>query len=392
MSDHAIRVLFPCTGLGREQRGFEAFTRECAAAMRARPGVEVEVLGGGGPDARAGERATWNLPRAGFAARALGRLAGRDPYFVEQVSFFAGMMPHLAAANPDVIYYADVNLGNACWHWRRLTGQRYRLLYYNGGPSRQPFTRSDLVQQVSPEHYDAAIQRGESRECQLLLPHGLAIDAEWRSAGPSERERIRDSLGVPRDGRLVLSVGALNGSHKRMDFLVREVAALPTPRPHLLLLGAVSAETAGIQALAGELLGDSGFTAQALPRERVLDAYRAADLFVLASLVEGFGLAHVEALAAGLPCIAHDTATTRYIYGEEGRLADLRAPGTLTPLLAAALAASTENAPARTARARGRHAWVYRRFSWDTLAPQYAEMFRACAAGRRPATAARDRP
>jgi len=97
VSRPAVRVLFPCTGLGREQRGFEAFTRECAAAMRGTPGLEIEVLGGGGPDARPGERAVRNLPRAGRAARALGTLVRRDPYFVEQWSFFAGMLPRLAA-------------------------------------------------------------------------------------------------------------------------------------------------------------------------------------------------------------------------------------------------------------------------------------------------------
>jgi glycosyltransferase involved in cell wall biosynthesis len=374
----------PCTGLGREQRGFEAFARECAAAMRGTPGVEIELFGGGGPDARAGERPVWNLPRAGRAARALGGLIRRDPYFVEQWSFFAGMVPRLAAAAPDLIYFADVNLGNACWHWRRFTGQRYRLLYYNGGPTTRPFTRSDLVQQVSPEHYDAALQRGESPERQVLLPHGLAIDAAWRAGGPDERARIRESLGVPRDGRVVLSVGALNCGHKRMDYVVREVAALASPRPHLLMLGAATDETPGLQALAGSLLGEQGFTMRTLLRERVLDAYRAADMFVLASLVEGFGLAHVEALAAGLPCIAHDTATTRYIYGDQARLADLRAPGALAPLLAAALAEQLDDGLARIARARDRHAWAYGRFSWDVLAPQYAELFRACAAGRRP--------
>jgi 1,2-diacylglycerol 3-alpha-glucosyltransferase len=369
------RVFFPCTGLGREARGFEAFTRECATALAQDPSVQLTVFGGGG-DLRHGEREVWNLPRAGFAARTLGSIIDRDPYFVEQGSFFLGFLGALATQRPDVVYFGDLNLGNACWRWRRISGERFKLLYYNGGPTTQPFTRCDVVQQVSPEHLESALARGESRERQILLPHGLAITREFDQASREERQRIRAELGVPADRPLVLSVGALNTSHKRLDYVISEVATMQS-RPHLLLLGAETPETHLVRESA-ERLGNR-CTILTLPREKARAAYRAADVFVLASLHEGFGLVQLEALDAGLPCIVHDSPTTAYVVGQAGVRANLQIRGALAPLLERAISPTSTMA----AGTRQRHDYAYKRFSWDVLAPRYAALFRDCAAGRK---------
>jgi glycosyltransferase involved in cell wall biosynthesis len=376
----SLRVYLPCTGLGHEARGFETFTRECAGALRAVPGLAVTVFGGGGA-LEPGERAVRNLPRSSDLAQSIGALFDRDPYFIEQTSFFAGFLPTLALHPPDVVYFADLNLGNACWHYRRLTGARFKLLYYNGGPTTQPFTRCDLVQQVSPEHLAAAVARGEDGSRQVLLPHGMAIPQAFRVADATERAATRARYGIPADVPLVLSVGALNGSHKRMDAVIRAVAQC-APATHLLLLGAETPETPLIRRLADVLLG-ARCVMHTVPRDAVLAAYRAADAFVLASLIEGFGLAHLEALAAGLPCVAHETATSAYVGGPHGFRGDLRDDAILIERLTAALAAG-----AVPTDAAARHAWAFDHFSWERLGPQYAELLRACAAGRRPSVEA----
>ncbi|MFI5310333.1 MAG: glycosyltransferase [Gemmatimonadales bacterium] len=374
-----VRVFFPCTGLGRQQRGFETFTRSCAAALRDEPGLELAVFGGGGADARPDERAVLNAPRDGAVARMLGALTRRDPYFVEQATFFAGFLPRLVAGRPDVVYFADLNLGNACWHWRRLSGQRYRLLFYNGGATTKPFTRCDLVQQVSPEHFDAALARGEPPGRQVLLPHGVRIAATFTPPPTAARAEARAALGLPVQGTVLLSAGLLDAHLKRMDYVIREVASLGAERPHLLLAGAESAETPRIEALARELLGDGGCTIGTFPAQRMDEVYRAADAFVLASRREGFGLAIVEALAAGLPCVVHDTPNTAYLCGPNASRADLNVPGVLAPLLRAALEQRGD-----VAAMRARHAWVRDRFSWDALRGRYAELLGACAEGRVP--------
>jgi 1,2-diacylglycerol 3-alpha-glucosyltransferase len=378
-SSAPVRVFFPCTGLGRQQRGFETFTRSCADALRGERGLEITVFGGGGPHARADERAVFNAPRDGNVARLLGALTRRDSYFVEQATFFAGFLPRLLAGRPDVVYFADLNLGNACWHWRRLSGQRYRLLFYNGGATTRPFTRCDLVQQVSPEHLEAALSRGEPPERQVLLPHGVRIAGTFTPPTEDDRARARAALGLSPSGCVLLSVGLLDAHIKRMDYVVREVASLGDAKPHLLLAGAASGETPRIAALARELLGAEGFTARTFPPEQMDAVYGAADAFVLASRREGFGLAIVEALAAGLPCVVHDTPNTAYLCGSHAWRADLGVSGALAPLVSAALAARGDGSAMRA-----RHAWARDHFSWDVLRSRYSELLRACAQGRTP--------
>src|SRR4029079_1009459 len=128
-----VRVYLPCTGLGRQRRGFETFTLECADALRADPRITLTVFPGGAGPGTPAARARWSLPRDGTLSSLVAPLVRRDRYFVEQASFFLSFLPALVTGRPDVVYFADLNLGNLCWHWRRVSGQRFKLLYYNGG-------------------------------------------------------------------------------------------------------------------------------------------------------------------------------------------------------------------------------------------------------------------
>jgi glycosyltransferase involved in cell wall biosynthesis len=177
---------------------------------------------------------------------------------------------------------------------------------------------------------------------------------------------------------MLLSVGMLGATLKRMDMLVDAVAAMGDNRPYLVLLGQETPETPALRERALSLGG--AVWMGSWPRERMIEAYLAADAFALLSLDEGFGLAYVEALAAGLPCVAQDNANTRYILGDRAHLGDTTTTSSIAALLWNAL-----SAPASAAQRRERHRWASDRFSWSVLAPRYAEMLRACATGQRPA-------
>jgi glycosyltransferase involved in cell wall biosynthesis len=156
-----------------------------------------------------------------------------------------------------------------------------------------------------------------------------------------------------------------------MDYVVQEVAACGEPRPFLVMLGWQDHSSEYTISLATELLGAAGFVARSVPVGEVTQYYRASDYFVLGSLKEGFGRVYIEALAEGLPVIAHDYSVMRFVLGDQAELADLSRTGTLSALI-------LRNAQLQedAGRAVQRRRYVESNFSWSTLRPKYLEMFK----------------
>jgi 1,2-diacylglycerol 3-alpha-glucosyltransferase len=162
-----------------------------------------------------------------------------------------------------------------------------------------------------------------------------------------------------------------------MDYVVRECAALRRP-VFLLLLGQQDEGSNSIRALASEKLGPGRFAMLTVPRHEIYDYYALADVFVLASLREGFGLVFLEALAAGVPVIAHDYEVSRYVLGEQGHLTDLSRAGSLAAMLERVL-----GEPQTEAARRSRIEYVRRRYEAQALKESYRNMF-LCVCGARP--------
>jgi 1,2-diacylglycerol 3-alpha-glucosyltransferase len=375
------RVFLVCSGLGHVHRGYEAFMRECFEVLSADPSLEVWLFKGAGPE-RSHEITVRHLRRTGFGARLVGELLHRGPYPVEQATFAANLLPWLVRLRPDLVYYCDETVGKTLWYWRAMSHGRFRLLLQNGRPRLPPYRWCDHVHQLTPTAVADAVGAGHDPERQTLLPCGFHFEGiSTLPPSPAERSSLRARLGLPDDRPIVLSVGTLNRSEKRMDYLISEVASLPSPRPFLVMLGEEDRETPAVGATADLLLGIEGFDMRTVSRNMVERFYRAADVFALGSLHEGIGLAYVEAMAQGLPCVAHDSPVTRFVCRDQGLLTDLHVPGAMAEQLLRALALK-DGAEAR----RRRQETVRRRFSWSLLAPHYVRMIRQSAGKPLPET------
>jgi glycosyltransferase involved in cell wall biosynthesis len=372
-----LKIFFSCSGIGIMNRGIESFFREAFDGLRGTPGLQITLYKGAGQE-DGEERRIWNLPRTGRPAKVLGAAIRRNGYVAEQLSTFLPMVREIRRHKPDIIFYSDSNLGFQLYRWRKWIGAPFRLLFSNGGPCGPPFPRTDFIHQVAPYYLDQALRAGVSPGQQRMVPYGIKIANAQTEFERTEKSPIRERLGLPKDRKIVLSVGWISAIHKRMDYLVREVAELPEPRPYLVMLGAIDSESKSILALARESLGSDGYLARSVPYEQVADYYRAADLFALCSLREGFGRVYLEALLQGLSCLVHDHPVMRFVLGEDGIFADLSYPGTLAAALNNALKQPSD--PWSMTRRREN---VRRRFSWPVLAPLYLRMFRDCMAARR---------
>jgi glycosyltransferase involved in cell wall biosynthesis len=107
----------------------------------------------------------------------------------------------------------------------------------------------------------------------------------------------------------LLSVGTLT-PRKGHGLLIEALAGLERRHWHLTVIGSLERDPATV-ALVRATIARHGLERQVelageWPPDRLSAAYRAADLFVLPSYYEGYGMAYAEAMAHGLPVIGTD--------------------------------------------------------------------------------------
>ena len=135
-------------------------------------------------------------------------------------------------------------------------------------------------------------------------------------------------------------------------------------------------------------LGDRVVFTGYVPEAEKVDHCNLADVFVVPSAMEGFGLAVGEAMSCGLPVLASDRGSIPEIVGdgESGLLADPAAPERFAERLAALLV----DAGLRQALGRAGRARVEARFRWDRCVAATAAVYEATlAAWRRSAATTR---
>jgi glycosyltransferase involved in cell wall biosynthesis len=105
--------------------------------------------------------------------------------------------------------------------------------------------------------------------------------------------------------------------------LVQAWALHERPGASLELIGETDADpvyAASVRAAIAEALDASIIVSGPVSDARLGDAYAAADLFVLPSRYEGYGVVYAEALAHGLPVIACEVGPVPELVGEEAAL------------------------------------------------------------------------
>src|SRR5262249_29715926 len=131
----------------------------------------------------------------------------------------------------------------------------------------------------------------------------------------------------------LISVGAVV-PRKGFDVLVEALAPLARLRWHLVMVGDRQRDTAAAARL-DSLIARHGLERRidclgTVSADRLAQLYGGADLFVLASHFEGYGMAFAEALAHGLPIVGTTGgATPQIVPAAAGRLV---APGDISAL------------------------------------------------------------
>lgn len=218
------------------------------------------------------------------------------------------------------------------------------------------------------------------------VPNGVDLA---RFEGVVDRRAVRTRYGLDPETFLFLSVGR-NHPKKNYRTLIEAAARLVSEigqRFHLVIVGHAARELApqvdscdlsGHVTLLDQIGGEVGKTNNPqLPAPALIELYLAADTFVFPSLIETFGVAIVEAMAAGLPIVVGNSPGCRDIVrnGRDGIMVPARDP----KALAAAMSALMTDTDRRRVYA-DKAAVRARDFSWNRVVDAYAALYDELAA------------
>lgn len=369
-SSHRIRLVLVSSGLGNVTRGFEISTARWYHALKNHTELDVHLICGGPFNAAT---VVPNIGRNNMLLRPLMKLPfvpeqrrWELSYGIEQFSFLPGVLIQLARLKPDVVWVKDVPLAQLLLGARSLPFLDYKIVFANGASFNPAnYQGFDHIQQLQPDAYRQAKLFGISENKMDLISNCIDPDAFKALEEPSV---VRDRLGIGQSDWMIVCAAAWNKYHKRIDYLIEEVARIDDPSVKLVLCGVPEADTSELKELGKRLLGDriSWIT---LPSNEVPSVIKAADVFVLPSLSEGLGNVLIEAALAETPVVSHPHSGAHFILQDPYWMTDMTKKGAL-----ASRVKELRMMPPSVERCKELATSVQRRFSDKTLAQQFELM------------------
>lgn len=324
------------------------------------------------------------------------------PEFAEQAALYSLR----AGARYDVVH---------AHYW--LSGWTAHLLkrYWNTPFVQMFHTTAQMKNAVSPTAYQESALRSEIERKLVGLADSLIAanpderaDLVWRQRTPTgkictippgvdvnlfrphDRLDSRIELNLPTERRVVLFVGRIDPI-KGIETLVEAVGLIdevPSDSPLFVIVGGdLDVDDVPIGPLrevaeqARELgIEDRFVFAGAQPQQKLPLYYSAADLTVVPSRYESFGLVAVESMACGTPVVASRAGGLTFTIddGETGMLVPHSHPGALASAITLLL--GDEPRLARMGRLGQQAA---QRFAWESIAESVLHLYQRLAEGHR---------
>jgi glycosyltransferase involved in cell wall biosynthesis len=355
-----MRILIALPGLHRIDRGAEiAFI--AVAKELAKTGDTVTLIGSG--TTRPGM--PYRFLQAASVSRKIFETFPslpvlRNEYCYEELTFVPHFLFRYRPAEYDITLTCSYPFTN--WILRRpvFRGSRPRHVFVTHNGDWPPLHRKseflffgcDGLICINPDFYERNRRRWNCR----LIPNG--VDSERFQP----RSAQRGEFDLPEGRLIVLMVSALI-PNKRIESGIDAVSRIPDA--HLAVAG--DGPLRNVISAAAERLLPGRFTLLSIAPERMPNLYQAADVFLQASKDEPFPLVFLEAMASGLPIVAHDMPRVRWFIGNDEFLADMDDP--------AAIAQSIERARRFGSAGRQKRMEKAATYSWEKIANMYRAFF-----------------
>lgn len=191
------------------------------------------------------------------------------------------------------------------------------LIYYNAESFMSRYC--DAIITINHEDYHNA----QKMHCKkvFLLP-SIGLDFRRFQNVQIDRNTYRKQFGVNEKDIMILAVGELS-LRKNHQIIIKALSLLPDKERYVFVICGRALGNSTIESSLKQLAETLGVRVH-LPGHRrdIPEVNRCADIAVIPSLREGFGMAGVEALASGVPVIGSDVQGIReyVIPGETGYL------------------------------------------------------------------------
>ena len=206
----------------------------------------------------------------------------------------AGALARLAA---NATHTAPVLYTAHGFHFYKGCPLKNRLIYQTAETFLARYTDAQIT--INQEDY-AAAQKFPLRGKAYYVP-GIGVDVKKISSVQVDRATKRAELGIPEDAFVFVSVGELN-ENKNHRTVIRAFAKTDMTNSYYLICGEGELKQEHLKL--AEELGVSDRVRFLGFRTDVSEILRACDCFVFPSFREGLSVSLMEAMAAGLPCIA----------------------------------------------------------------------------------------
>ena len=230
---------------------------------------------------------------------------------------------------------------------------------------------ADCIVAFSPHERDALVRLYDAEAARIeLVPCGVDL-SRFRPLG---KARATKELGL-NGHKILLCVGRIEAL-KGVDLLIRTAAQLESDDVQVLVVGADAdggQEIARLQQMADDLnVGDAIEFVGRVPQERLAWYYSAADVCVVPSFYESFGMAALESMACGTPVVASRVGGLPTIiqHGRTGYLKSWRCPEAFATSLEMIMAnQSLRDSMGKAARRRAES------LGWDAIAGRMLDLY-----------------
>lgn len=249
---------------------------------------------------------------------------GYDPFFP---TAFLALFAAKLRGKPFVLWTEHVDSPEFGWRYAHssLLGRLWALF---------TFGFVNAYQTILYRHVDQFVAFSQKAK-RYLLRRGVDRGRVTTGIQVMPEERLHDDPDpglapeIDADAVSILSLGYLRGG-KGVDVLIEAYKDVATPDTQLVIAGAGDAE-ASLRRLAGER-DDIVFPGY-VDGERKAAYYARADVFVLPTRLDAWGLVVNEAMYYGLPIITTTAAGSKWLVGENGFVVDPDDPDLLADRL-----------------------------------------------------------